>query len=104
MTRLDPAKLTTLDQLRAGIDAIDTDLMALLAERLAHVDQVVTVKARTGVSAAAPTRYAAVIDRVRRLADQQGFDPDIAETMWRAMIDALIAREQCTLGQDGEDA
>ena len=104
MTRPDPASLTQLADLRAGIDAIDTELMTLLAERLAHVDQVVKVKAQTGISAAAPTRYAAVIDRVRTLATTAGFDADIAENMWRAMIDALIAREKKVLGTEGDDA
>jgi isochorismate pyruvate lyase len=104
VTRPDPATLTTLGDLRHGIDAIDRDLMALLAERLAHVDRVAVIKAQTGVSAAAPTRYAAVIEGVRDRAAQAGFDPDIAEAMWRVMIDAFIAREQQVLGTEGEDA
>lgn len=104
MTRPDPATLDTLVDLRAGIDAIDTQIMALLAERLAHVDQVTVVKARDGVSAAAPTRFAAVIAGVRAKAEQTGFDPDIAEQMWRGMIDALIEREQKVLGTKGDDA
>lgn len=104
MSRADPKTLTNLADLRQGIDSIDDQLIALLAERLAHVDQVVKIKAREGISAAAPTRYAAVIDGIRSRAARDGFDPEIAETMWRAMIDALIAREQKVLGTEGEDA
>ncbi|WP_375175250.1 chorismate mutase [Pseudooceanicola sp.] len=104
MSRPDPATLTSLDELRAGIDAIDTELLTLFAERQAHVDSVAGIKAKTGLSAAAPTRYAAVIDRVRDRAADAGFDPDIAEGMWRVMIDGFIAQEQQVLGTEGEDA
>mgnify|MGYP001627771382 CR=1 FL=1 len=104
MPRPNPAQLNQLDDLRAGIDAIDDQILTLLGERLAHVDRVATIKGRSGVSAAAPTRYAAVINKVRGRADVHGFDPDIAETMWRVMIDAMIAREQKVLGTKGDDA
>lgn len=104
MTRPAPNTLDTLDALRAGIDAIDGEIMTLLAERLAHVDRVTQIKARDGVSAAAPTRFAAVVAGVRDKAAQAGFDPDIAETLWRGMIAALIEREQKVLGTEGEDA
>lgn len=101
--RPDPKTLETLDALRAGIDAIDDEIMQLLAERLAHVDCVVPIKARDGIAAAAPSRTAAVYEKTRARAEREGFDPDIAEAMWRAMVEALIAREQRVLGMDGED-
>lgn len=104
MTRPDPATLTRLADLRAGIDAIDDEIMGLLAERLAHADAVVPIKAREGVAAAAPTRYGEVIENIRALAVARGFDAEIAEAMWRVMIDAIIARETRVLGTDGEDA
>jgi len=104
MSRPDPQQLNTLADLRQGIDSIDSQLITLLAERLNHVDRVVQIKARDGIAAAAPTRYAAVIESIRDRSDAAGFDPDIAETMWRAMIDALIAREQKILGLEGDDA
>ncbi|MBV7378291.1 chorismate mutase [Maritimibacter dapengensis] len=103
MTRPHPATLTTLAQLRQGIDAIDEEIMALLGERLAHVDCVVPIKARARIAAAAPSRAAEVYDNARTRAERHGFDPDIAEAMWRVMVEALIAREERVLGREGED-
>ncbi|MGR3322125.1 MAG: chorismate mutase [Pseudooceanicola sp.] len=98
-----PEELDSLEALRAQIDEIDGALLALLAERQAHVDRVTVVKAREGVSAAAPGRFAAVIENVRRRAGAAGMEPDIAEAMWRAMIVGFIAREERVLGKDGMD-
>jgi len=93
----------SLAEARAQIDAIDGAVIALLAERAAYVDRVVALKAETGVAAAAPTRAGAVIASVRLRADAAGFDPDMAEAMWRVMIDGFIARQERVLGKDGED-
>ena len=97
------ADLESLAEARAQIDAIDAALIGLLAERAAHVDRVVALKAETGVAAAAPTRAGAVIASVRARAAATGFDPDMAEAMWRVMIDGFIAREERVLGTDGVD-
>ncbi|WP_163846620.1 chorismate mutase [Pseudooceanicola aestuarii] len=102
--RPDPASLTGLAEVRAGIDAIDGALLTLLAERQAHVDRAATLKAGAGIAAAAPARAAAVLERVHHKAGQAGVDPHVAVAMWRVMIDHFIRREQATLGTTGEDA
>lgn len=40
---------------------------------------------------------------VRRKADRQGLDPDLAEAMWRIMIETVIAREERVIGKEGRD-
>ncbi len=97
------SQLASLDEARAQIDAIDSALLALLAERQAHVDKVTALKAVAGVAAAAPSRVVTVLASVRRRAAEQGVDPDIAEAMWRVMIERFIAREERVLGKEGED-
>ena len=97
------AELETLAAVRDQIDEIDGELLVLLAERSAHIDRATVLKGPVGVAAAAPTRYGAVIAAVRARADAVGFDPDVAEAMWRVMIDAFIAREEQVLGTDGVD-
>ncbi len=104
MVRKHPREIDTLDALRAQIDDIDNALLTLLGERMAHVDRVTIVKQSTGVSAAAPGRFEAVIEKVRNRADTAGMDPDIAEAMWRVMIKGFIAHEEKTLGKGGKDA
>lgn len=90
--------------LRAQIDALDGELLALLAERQAHVDRAAELKPAEGISAAAPGRVAEVLAWVRERAAAAGMDPGIAEAMWRVMIEGFIAREEQTLGKDGTDA
>ena len=98
-----PADLATLSQARESIDAIDVELMTLLAERHAIVDRVVTLKQAEGVAAAAPSRAKAVISGARTRAEEMGFDPDLAETIWREMVAYFIAREERVLGKEGVD-
>ncbi|WP_181389414.1 chorismate mutase [Pseudoprimorskyibacter insulae] len=95
--------MTTLDDVRGAIDALDRQIMPLLAQRLALADHIVTIKDRLGVSAAAPSRVEAVLENVRELAEAHGFAPEIAEEMWRAMIAGIVAREEKTLGTEGRD-
>lgn len=103
MMRKNASELKDMAEVRTQIDAIDFDVIALLAERQAHVDRMGEIKQVTGVSAAAPTRFAAVLATVRARAAAAGFDPDTAEAMWQVMIEANIAREERVLGKGGID-
>ncbi|MGE0310872.1 MAG: chorismate mutase [Lautropia sp.] len=85
-----------LQTLRDAIDAIDRDLVALIARRAMYVKDAARFKAdRHQVSA--PERQAEVFARVRRLAREAdlGFDglEDVVDTTWRAMVAAFIAQE-----------
>lgn len=102
--RKSPDDIATMADLRVQIDDIDAALLALLAERQAHVDRAVALKRAEGISAAAPGRVAEVLDRTRARAASAGVDPDIAVAMWREMIAGFIAREERDLGSSGSDA
>lgn len=102
--RPDPSDVTSIPEVRAAIDAIDDELMGLIAERLRFAEAIVPLKAQSGVSAAAPARANEVLAKVRARAEQQNVDPAMAEAMWRVMIEAIIAQETRVLGTDGEDA
>lgn len=104
MTRPDPKTLSSLAEVRAGIDAIDDDLMVLIAERMAHVEAVVPFKQRDGIAAAAPDRVQAVYDKTRARADAHGVDPEMAQAMWKVMVEAIIAHEEQVLGKTGDNA
>ena len=103
MTRPAPATIETMADLRACIDAVDGELMTLLAERLSYTDRAPALKAREGISAAAPSRVQAVLDGVRTRAEALGVDPALAETLWRIMIETVIAREEQVIGKEGMD-
>lgn len=84
----------SLADLRAAIDGIDRDLVALLAKRVGCLEKVIAVKARDNLPAAIPERVEAVVANVRSEAEAAGMPPDLAETLWRALIDWSIAYEE----------
>jgi isochorismate pyruvate lyase len=92
-----PAEMTTMPEIRAGIDRLDRALIALLAERAAHIDRAAQIKARTGLPARIDVRVEEVVANVRRAAVAEGLSPDLAEDLWRRLIDWSIAREECHL-------
>lgn len=87
-----------LADLRAVIDRIDRDIVALLAERVKVLDQVIAVKARDNLPAAIPDRIEGVVANVRGEAEAAGMPPDLAEEIWRRLIDWSIAYEDRYLG------
>jgi isochorismate pyruvate lyase len=90
-----------MTDLRAVIDRIDADLVALLVRRQACIDRAVTLKQGEGMPARVPARVEDVLRKVRAEAQAQGLDPALADTLWRAMIEWAIAREAQVLGDTG---
>jgi isochorismate pyruvate lyase len=82
-----------LAQLRERIDAIDAQIVALLAERGRYVKDAARFK-RDAFQVSAPQRQHEVIDKVRRLAEEKGAYPEVVEAAYRALIAGFIAREQ----------
>ncbi len=88
------AEQPDLSQLRETIEAIDRELLALLARRL----EVVVPIAEAKLEAASPFRDALregiVFSRVRELAREHGLDPHRAEALYRVLLDWSVARQQ----------
>jgi chorismate mutase/ribosomal protein S18 acetylase RimI-like enzyme len=82
----------SLAEVRSCIDAIDGDLVDLLARRQALVQRAARFKAGQD-AVRAPERVAAIIEAIRLRAADKGLAPDVAEAIWRAMITALIEVE-----------
>ena len=80
-------------ELRDQIDAIDADLIALLALRATYIDRAVPLKQAAALPAWTTDRVAQVIACVRALATDRDLDPDLAEALWTTLIDWSIARE-----------
>lgn len=86
--------MNTLDEVRRNIDILDQKLITLLAERQQYVEQAGRLKPRGDKQAvAAPERVAKVIESRRMSAAEAGLSPDVAEAVWRAMIEAFIRLE-----------
>jgi chorismate mutase len=83
---------TSLAEVRARIDAVDADLVRLLADRESLVRAAAAFKADAD-AVRAPDRVQQVITSVRERASAAGLSPAVAEAVWRAMIAAFIDLE-----------
>jgi len=92
-----PLDCITMADLRGEIDRIDVALVRLLAERSTYVDRAAVLKARDGMPARIDSRIAEVIANVRDRAVAGGLDPQLAETVWRLLIEWSIGREEAAL-------
>jgi len=93
----DPAACADMEALRGRIDAIDRALMALFAQREAHIARAVEIKQAAGLPARIPDRVAQVLDNVRAAAVAEGLEPEPYADIWRALIERAIAFEARTL-------
>lgn len=82
----------SLSEIRARIDAIDADLIGLLADRQSLVRAAAAFK-RDEQAVRAPDRVEQVIALARERAASAGLAPAVAEAVWRAMIGAFIELE-----------
>lgn len=85
-------KCRSLNEVREHIDRIDCEIVALLAERGTFVTQAASFK-RTTDEVKAPNRVEHVISKVTTLAQEHGANPAVVESVYRAMISAIIEVE-----------
>jgi isochorismate pyruvate lyase len=79
-------------QLRVAIDALDARLVALLAVRQGYIERAAQLK--TGREQVRdPARIEDVVAKVIAAGRAAGLSPQIAEAVWRALIEASIAHE-----------
>lgn len=93
-----PEQCHSMRDLRTEIDRFDRQLVEMLARRATYIDRAAELKPAEGLPARIPDRVEAVVQNVRNEALFQGLDPDLAEQLWRILIDWSIAREERVLG------
>ena len=98
-----PKSCKTMSELREAIDVLDAELIKLLAERAEYIDRAIDLKTKEGLPARIDERVEYVAMRARDNAQKEGLDPDLAESLWRQMIEWSITREEVVLGQRTED-
>ena len=87
-----PADCATMAEVRQGVDALDRALVILLAERQRYMDAAARIKPdRDAVHDQA--RIDDVVAKVLAAAGPAGLSADIAEPVWRTLIDRCIAHE-----------
>lgn len=81
-----------MTDVRAGVDAIDRELVRLLVTRQGYMHAAARIKPnREAVYDAA--RIEDVVSKVLVAAKSEGLSPDIAEPVWRKLIERCIAHE-----------
>ena len=83
---------TSLDEVRARIDAIDAELTLLLARRQRLVEAAATFKTDEN-AVRAPDRAQRIMAAARERALDHGLAPEVAEAVWGAMVNAFIDLE-----------
>ncbi|MGI4732787.1 MAG: chorismate mutase [Janthinobacterium lividum] len=90
--RIDPADCTTMVEVRAGVDALDEAIVALLARRFRFMDAAARIKPeRNHVRDEA--RKMAVIARARAVAEREGAPAEPIARLYERLVEDSIAYE-----------
>ena len=77
---------TELEKLRDQIDAVDSELVALLARRAALTEQVGLYKSKVGLPVYVPAREAELIEQRCEQAKAMGVPPTLVEDLLRRIL------------------
>ena len=99
MIQRPPKDCGSMAELRVEIDHLDRQLIALIAKRTMYIDRAAVLKQGEKMPARITSRFEEVVDNVRKLAVEYQLDPQIAETVWRDLIEWSIAKEEKVLGK-----
>lgn len=87
-----PVRCASMTDVRREIDRLDREIVTLLAERQNYIEQAGHIK-QSRDTVRDEARVADVIAKVRARAADLGSHPDLAETVYRAMVEWCIAYE-----------
>ncbi len=91
-TSMNPESYSTMEQVRAGVDNLDRQIVALLAQRFAHMRAAARIKPDRG-AVRDEARKAEVIANACAEAEQLGVPCDMIEGIWEQLVEASIAYE-----------
>jgi len=83
---------TTMAEVRAGVDQVDRELVALLARRFAYMDAAARIKPERGHVRDEP-RKADVIANARTNARALGLPEEVIARLWDHLVESSIAYE-----------
>ncbi len=83
---------TTMTDVRAGVDALDREIVALFAKRFAYMDAAARIKPARG-AVRDEDRKAAVIANARAEAVALGAPEEVIGELWETLVEASIAYE-----------
>ena len=89
---LSPAECTTMTEVRAGVDDVDRQIVALLARRFGYMDAAARIKPERG-AVRDEWRKADVKAKVDAAAAAAGIDRDLLARLYEDLIETSIAHE-----------
>jgi len=92
MDTLPGPRCTTMAEVRAGVDQVDRELIALLRRRFDYMDAAARIKPERG-HVRDEGRKAQVIANARAGAAAAGMPADAIAAIWDALVEASIAYE-----------
>ena len=90
--RIPPADCANLSEIREGMDAIDREIVSLIAERVEYVRSAAKFKT-SSAGVAAPDRVAAVLKTRREWAEAAGLDGELVETLYGQLVNYCVSEE-----------
>ena len=89
---LAPDECPGLDEIRAGMDAVDREIVALIARRVDDVRNAAKFKV-SSANVAAPERVASVLKTRREWGEAAGLDGDVVEGLYRRLVEYSVGEE-----------
>ncbi len=87
-----PENCETMEDVREGVDATDSELVALLARRFGYMDAAARIKPERDDVRDEP-RKAKVISAVMKAAKELGLPETVIAQMWETLVEGSIAYE-----------
>jgi len=87
-----PEQCQTMIEVRAGVDQVDRELVALLVRRFGYMDAAARIKTDRA-SVRDEARKAEVLDNVAREAEAAGLQPARLRAVWNELVEQSIAYE-----------
>lgn len=91
-TPLDPEHCQTMTEVRRGVDALDAELVALLARRFAYMRAAARIKPERN-QVRDEARKAEVIANASRIAGELGVPEALVADLWDRLVEGSIAYE-----------
>ncbi|MCR9179712.1 chorismate mutase [Erythrobacter sanguineus] len=89
---LSPENCTTMAEVRAGVDALDRELVALLATRFGYMRAAARIKSNRD-AVRDEDRKASVIAAAVAAAEAQGIPGNVVGDIWERLVEGSIAYE-----------
>ena len=89
---IEPEDCQSMTEVRAGIDALDREIVGLLAIRFRFMTAAARIKADRG-AVRDEDRKAQVIANAKAVAERVGVPPEVVGDLWERLVEGSIAYE-----------